>query len=202
MESKKFLHIFCTVFEEKAHQFNILFLLFRYKRKGCSCLGLDVRMQAVNWNDGGPGKKRLDKKPERYFCPSTRQLLRSDGLPALPVLSEGNAISSDTYIKLSACTEEQGSSTQAPVSWVNPLGIYDRGTSLWLEGKGQPEVKGDKQDVEAQGSSSTLLSARVEEFNRKLRENPTDTQLWLDFVHFQVSLQRRKVPISLFPYLT
>ncbi len=85
-----------------------------------------------------------------------------------------------------------GSSTQAPVSWVNPLGIYDRGTSLWLEGKGQPEVKGDKQDVEAQGSSSTLLSARVEEFNRKLRENPTDTQLWLDFVHFQVKPPEKK----------
>uniref|UniRef100_A0A9J7XRD6 NRDE-2, necessary for RNA interference, domain containing n=1 Tax=Cyprinus carpio carpio TaxID=630221 RepID=A0A9J7XRD6_CYPCA len=142
----------------------------RYKRKGGSCLGLDFRMQAVSWNDGGPEKKRVDKKPERYFCPSTRQLLRSDpySLPALP-----------------------GSSTQASVSWVNPLGIYDRGTSLWLEGKGQPEVKGDQQDVEAQGSSSsTLLSARVEEFNRKLRENPTDTQLWLDFIHFQVDLLR------------
>ncbi len=151
-------------------------------------------MQAVNWNDGGSEKKRQDKKPERYFCPSNRQLLRSDSLPVLPVLSEGNAVSSDTYIKLSACTEEQGSSTHAPVSWVNPLGIYDRGTSLWLEGKGQPEVKGDQQDVKAQGSSSsTLLSARVEEFNRTLRENPTDTQLWLDFVHFQVSLQRGKV---------
>uniref|UniRef100_A0A671KZ13 NRDE-2, necessary for RNA interference, domain containing n=1 Tax=Sinocyclocheilus anshuiensis TaxID=1608454 RepID=A0A671KZ13_9TELE len=160
----------------------------RYKRKGGSCLGLDFRMQAVNWNDGGPEKKRVDKKPERYFCPSTRQLLRSDSLPALPVLSEGIAVSSDSYIKLSACTVEQGSSTQAPVSWVNPLGIYDRGTSLWLEGKGQPEVKGDQQDVEAQRSSSTLLSARVEEFNRKLRENPTDTQLWLDFIHFQVGL--------------
>ncbi|XP_016297609.1 protein NRDE2 homolog isoform X1 [Sinocyclocheilus anshuiensis] len=160
----------------------------RYKRKGGSCLGLDFRMQAVNWNDGGPEKKRVDKKPERYFCPSTRQLLRSDSLPALPVLSEGIAVSSDSYIKLSACTVEQGSSTQAPVSWVNPLGIYDRGTSLWLEGKGQPEVKGDQQDVEAQRSSSTLLSARVEEFNRKLRENPTDTQLWLDFIHFQDEL--------------
>uniref|UniRef100_A0A672P4J7 NRDE-2, necessary for RNA interference, domain containing n=1 Tax=Sinocyclocheilus grahami TaxID=75366 RepID=A0A672P4J7_SINGR len=165
----------------------------RYKRKGGSCLGLDLRTQAVDWNDGGPEKKRVDKKPECNFCPSTCQLLQSDRVPALPTLFEGNAVSSDTYIKLSACTEEQGSSTQASVSLVNPLGIYDRGTSLWLEGKGQPEVKGDQQDVEAQGSSSTLLSAQVEEFNRKLRENPMDTQLWLDFVHFQVGLQRGKV---------
>lgn len=145
-------------------------------------------MQAVNWDDSGPEKKRVVKKPERYFCPSTLQLLRSDSLLALPVLSEGSAASSDSYIKLPACTEEQGSSTQAPVSWVNPLGIYDPGTSLWLEGKGQPEVKGDQQDVEVQGSSTTLLNARVEEFNRKLRENPTDIQMWLDFIHFQVGL--------------
>ncbi|KAK9959847.1 hypothetical protein ABG768_009947 [Culter alburnus] len=160
----------------------------RYKRKGNSCLGLDFRMQAVNWDDSGPEKKRMVKKPERYFCPSTLQRLRSDSLPALPVLSEGSAANSDSYIKLPACTEEQGSSAQAPVSWVNPLGIYDPGTSLWLEGKGQSEVKGDQQDVEFQGSSTTLLSARVEEFNRKLRENPTDIQMWLDFIHFQDEL--------------
>ncbi|KAK2878739.1 hypothetical protein Q8A67_019530 [Cirrhinus molitorella] len=161
----------------------------RYKRKGGSCLGLNAKTQAVNWNDGGPEKKRVDKKSERYFCPSTRQLLRSDSQPAFPKLSKGNAVSSDSYIKLSGGTEEQGSSTQAPISWVNPLGIYDHGTSLWLEGKGKLEVKGDQQDVEAEGSSSsTFLSARVEEFNRKLRENPADIQLWLDFVHFQDEL--------------
>lgn len=146
-------------------------------------------MQDVNWADSGQKKKRLVKKPERYFCPSTLHQLRSESLPALPRLSEGSAATSDSYIKLPVCTEE-GSSTQAPVSWVNPLGIYDPGTSLWLEGKGQPEVKGDQQGVKVQGSSSTLLSARVEEFNRKLRENPTDIQMWLDFVHFQVGLQR------------
>lgn len=168
--------------------FLILSSAFRYKRKGNSCLGLDFRTQAINWDDSGPEKKRVVKKPERYFSHSTLQRLRSDSMPALPVLSEGSAANSDSYFKLPACTEEQGSSTQAPVSWVNPLGIYDHGTSLWLEGKGQPEVKGDQQAVEVQGSS--LLSARVEEFNRKLRENPTDIQMWLDFIHFQVGFQR------------
>jgi len=147
-------------------------------------------MQDVDWADKGPKKKRVVKKPERYFCPSTLQLLRADSLPALPLLSDGTAATSDSYIKLPAGTEEQGSSIQAPVSWVNPLGIYDPGTSLWLEGKGQPEVKGDQQGIKVQGGSSTLLSTRVEEFNRKLRENPTDIQLWLDFVHFQVGIQR------------
>lgn len=33
----------------------------RYKRNGGSCLGLDVRMQAVNWNDGGAEKKRVEE---------------------------------------------------------------------------------------------------------------------------------------------
>ncbi|KAI7804865.1 nuclear exosome regulator NRDE2 isoform X2 [Triplophysa rosa] len=157
----------------------------RYKRKGNSCLGMDFRTQAVSWVDGGPEKKRADKKPERYFSPSTRQLLHSDSLLVLPS-SESTPTSSDPYIELSACTEEQNSFTQAPVSWVNPLGIYDAGTSMWLEGKGQPEVKVDQQD--AQGTGSTQLTSRVEEFNRKLRENPTDIHMWLDFVQFQDEL--------------
>lgn len=155
----------------------------RYKRKGNLCLGLDFRTQAVSWVDGGPEKKRADKKPDRYFSPSTRQLLRSDSLLVLP-LSESTSTSSDPYIQLSACTEQQDSSNQAPVSWVNPLGIYDAGTSMWLEGKGHPEVKVDQLD--AQGTGRTQITSRVEEFNRKLRENPTDIQMWLDFVHFQV----------------
>ncbi|XP_052009009.1 nuclear exosome regulator NRDE2 [Xyrauchen texanus] len=160
----------------------------RYKRKGSSCLGLNLKSQALSWVDGGADKKRAVKKPVRYFSSSTRQLLRSDGLPALPAISRGTATNSDSYIQLPACNEEQENSTQAPVSWVNPLGIYDPGTSLYLEGKGQPEVKGDQDCVTAQGSSSTLLSARVEEFNRKLRENPTDIQMWLEFVRFQDEL--------------
>ncbi|KAA0711184.1 Protein NRDE2 -like protein [Triplophysa tibetana] len=154
----------------------------RYKRKGKSCLGMDFRTQAVSWVDGGPEKKRADKKPERYFSPLTRQLLHSDSLLVLP-LSESTPTSLDPYIGLSAGTEEQNSFTKAHVSWVNPLGIYDAGTSMWLEGKGQPEVKVDQQD--AQGTGSTQLTSRVEEFNRKLRENPTDIQMWLDFVQYQ-----------------
>lgn len=156
---------------------------FRYKRKGKSCLGMDFRTQAVSWVDGGQEKKRADKKPERYFSPLTRQLLHSDSLLVLP-LSESTPTSSDPYIGLTACTEEQNSFTQAHVSWVNPLGIYDAGTSMWLEGKGQPEVKVDHQDDP--GTGSTQLTSRVEEFNRKLRENPTDIQMWLDFVQYQV----------------
>nr|XP_055027765.1 nuclear exosome regulator NRDE2 [Misgurnus anguillicaudatus] len=157
----------------------------RYRRKGGSCLGLDFRRQALSWVEGDP-KKRADRKPERYFSSSTRQLLRSDGQVVLPVTGATN---SDSYIQLPACTDEQDSSTQAPVSWLNPLGIYDPGTSLWLEGKGQPEVKGDQQGVDsAQSTSSSQITGRVEEFNRKLRENPTDIQMWLDFVHFQDEL--------------
>lgn len=154
----------------------------------------------MTWTDGGPEKKRVDKKPERYFSSSFRQLLRSTGLLALPVLPERSATNSDFYIKLAVCGEEQGCSTQTPESWVNPLGIYDPGTTLWLEGKGQPEGKGDQQGTEAKESNSTLLSARVEEFNRNLRENPTDIKLWLDFVHFQVGLQRLNVKVTLFAF--
>ncbi len=68
-------------------------------------------------------------------------------------------------------------------SSVNPLGVYDSSTALWLQGKGQPEQ--ERQDVET-GQSAALLGGRTEEFNRRLREQPADTQLWMKFITYQV----------------
>lgn len=31
-----------------------------------------------------------------------------------------------------------------------------------------------------------MLMARVEDFNKKLRENPSDVKMWLEFIQFQV----------------
>lgn len=71
--------------------------------------------------------------------------------------------------------------TQA--SAANPLGVYDSSTALWLQGKGQPEQQ--KPDIHTE-DSVTPLTGRTEEFNRRLREHPTDTQLWIQFIQYQV----------------
>nr|XP_054386377.1 nuclear exosome regulator NRDE2 isoform X3 [Pongo abelii]XP_054386378.1 nuclear exosome regulator NRDE2 isoform X3 [Pongo abelii] len=73
----------------------------------------------------------------------------------------------------------------APVTtWLNPLGIYDQSTTQWLQGQGPPEQESKQPDAQP-GSESAALKAKVEEFNRRVRENPRDTQLWMAFVAFQ-----------------
>lgn len=64
-------------------------------------------------------------------------------------------------------------------SLVNPLGVYDSSTALWLQGKGK-----QKQDTQ----SVALLTGRTEEFNRQLREQPADTELWMKFIRYQVTI--------------
>ncbi|XP_011829703.1 PREDICTED: protein NRDE2 homolog [Mandrillus leucophaeus] len=73
----------------------------------------------------------------------------------------------------------------APVTtWLNPLGIYDQSTTQWLQGQGPPEQESKQPDTQPD-SESAALKAKVEEFNRRVRENPRDTQLWMAFVAFQ-----------------
>lgn len=71
-------------------------------------------------------------------------------------------------------------------TWLNPLGIYDQSTTQWLQGQGPSEPE-SKQPDSQMDRESALLKAKVEEFNRRVRENPRDIQLWMAFVAFQVS---------------
>lgn len=69
---------------------------------------------------------------------------------------------------------------------VNPLGVYDSSTALWLQGKGQ-QVQAEPENADRKSEPSAgLMSGRTEEFNRQLREQPSDTQLWIEFIKFQV----------------
>lgn len=80
-------------------------------------------------------------------------------------------------------------------SSVNPLGVYDSSTALWLQGKGlQEQTAHENQDTQS-GQSAALFTGKTEEFNRQLREQPTDTQLWMKFIRYQV-----KKDITLFRF--
>ena len=82
----------------------------------------------------------------------------------------------------------------APVTtWLNPLGIYDEATTQWLQGRG-PSEQASKQPDSQPNREDVLLKAKVEEFNRRVWENPRDVQLWMAFVAFQVSIT---VPVLL-----
>lgn len=83
----------------------------------------------------------------------------------------------------------KGSDDVAPpvATWLNPLGIYDQSTTQWLQGQGPSEQQSKQPDAEPDREDA-LLKAKVEEFNRRVRENPRDIQLWMAFVAFQVSI--------------
>ncbi|KAM9786719.1 nuclear exosome regulator NRDE2 [Syngnathus typhle] len=170
----------------------------RYKRKGISSLGLDPLKQEVHWEEDVNKKhKRGDKKKgaDRYFSTACRQFLRSEQpLPTLPRVCESNRVTrSSPFLPLEDIEGEQkGEASQggrAQSSSVNPLGVYDSTTALWLQGKGKQDEADhpDKPNLET-GPEAALLTGQTEEFNRKLREQPEDTQLWLKFIRYQDEL--------------
>ncbi|XP_063765463.1 nuclear exosome regulator NRDE2 isoform X2 [Eleginops maclovinus] len=167
----------------------------RYRRKGHSSLGLDPRKQGVNWEVSESNKKQKggDKKKaaDRYFSTVSRQLLRSEPLvPTLPTIhKDGNAISTTSFLPLGGDEESKGGKTgdRVQTSSVNPLGVYDATTALWLQGKGQ-QGQQEQQEQEVQTGQNAALTGRTEEFNRRLREQPGDTQLWIQFIRYQDQL--------------
>uniref|UniRef100_A0A3Q3RCK2 NRDE-2, necessary for RNA interference, domain containing n=1 Tax=Monopterus albus TaxID=43700 RepID=A0A3Q3RCK2_MONAL len=154
----------------------------RYKRKGSSSLGLDPRRQEVSWEESESSKKQkgVDKKKtaDRYFSTVSRQLLKAEPpvltLPTIPECSD--VIKSTPFLPLG---------DRVQTSSLNPLGVYDSSTALWLQGKGQQGQQ--KQDPET-GQSAVLLAGKTEDFNRRLREQPADTQLWMKFIQYQDEL--------------
>ncbi|XP_054652067.1 nuclear exosome regulator NRDE2 isoform X2 [Dunckerocampus dactyliophorus] len=163
----------------------------RYKRKGRSSLGLDPCRQEVSWEDSSK-KKDKKKGADRYFSTGCRQLLRSElPLPVVPRVLEGSDVASASlFLPLGDTERENKGKTGGCVqtSSVNPLGVYDSTTALWLQGKGKLEQT-DRHDNKVEtGQEAGLMVGQTEEFNRQLREQPADTQLWLKFIRYQDEL--------------
>uniref|UniRef100_A0A673C0Y1 NRDE-2, necessary for RNA interference, domain containing n=1 Tax=Sphaeramia orbicularis TaxID=375764 RepID=A0A673C0Y1_9TELE len=154
----------------------------RYKRKGRSSLGLDACRQEISWEDLTKKQRGGDKKKgaDRYFSTVSRQLLRS--VPPLPTLSNHITLLDITTLWF----VNPGDRSQ--MSLVNPLGVYDSSTALWLQGKGkQDEKEHQTQDVQTD-QNTVVLAGRTEEFNRRLREQPDNIQLWIEFIKYQDEL--------------
>ncbi|XP_064231214.1 nuclear exosome regulator NRDE2 isoform X1 [Aotus nancymaae] len=150
----------------------------RYKRKGDSCLGINPAKQRISWERTSTEKKHSRKQVERYFTKKSVGLMNIDGVA---ISSKTEPPSSDPASFIPVKDLEDA----APVTtWLNPLGIYDQSTTQWLQGQGPPEQESKQPDAQPD-SESAALKARVEEFNRRVRENPRDTQLWMAFVAFQ-----------------
>ncbi|XP_051941629.1 nuclear exosome regulator NRDE2 [Hippocampus zosterae] len=166
----------------------------RYKRKGNSSLGLDPRRQEIRWEDTKKKHKGGDKKKgtDRYFFPACRLLLRSQPpLQTLPRVCESSDVTnSNTFLPLEDIVGEREGQPggRAQISSVNPLGVYDSTTALWLQGKGKQDPTDHDNHNSETGQEAKHLTSQTEEFNRKLREQPEDTQLWLKFIRYQDEL--------------
>lgn len=169
-------------------------IYFRYRRKGNSCLGLNPKRHFITWVDSASEKKKIEKKQDRYFSKAGRLLLSIEGFPVHPgdvgPGAKQTPVTSD-FMAVSDWKEEDVRGPAAP-AWVNPLGVYDASTTLWLQGKGQPEPENQQaRPAGAPGNVNTAMISKVEEFNRKLRENPEDAKTWMEFVNFQVQSHER-----------
>ncbi|XP_028294581.1 protein NRDE2 homolog [Gouania willdenowi] len=169
----------------------------RYKRKGSSSLGVDARTQEISWEESDTKKKQKGRDSkraaDRYFSTVCRLLLRSElpvpVLPGCPAPNEASALSSASFLPLIDNEgERKGGQTGDSVqrSSVDPLNVYDSSTSLWRQGKGQQDQQ--IPDTHTNRESFGLMTGRTEEFNRQLREQPTDTQLWIQFIRYQDEL--------------
>ncbi|KAM5125857.1 nuclear exosome regulator NRDE2, partial [Mantella aurantiaca] len=148
----------------------------RYRRRGGPCLGIDLRTQRIIWGDPPEKKMSAHKKPERYYSRGAVQALR---MRAEPVECGVVAMDAATigFIPVTDPSSNPGT------SWLNPLGIYDQSTSMWLQGKGGPQEPSPPTPPR-----HPQIQAKVEEYNRKIRENPTHVQTWIDFLSFQDEL--------------
>nr|XP_006208254.1 nuclear exosome regulator NRDE2 [Vicugna pacos] len=156
----------------------------RYKRKGDSCLGINPKKQCVSWEGTSTEKKRSHKRVERYFTRKNVGLMNIDGVA---VSGKTEPPSSEP---LSFIPVKDSEDVVSPVTtWLNPLGIYDLSTTQWLQGQGPSEQESKQPDPQP-GRENAILKAKVEDFNRRVRENPRDVQLWMAFVAFQDEVMR------------
>ncbi|KAM4690162.1 nuclear exosome regulator NRDE2 [Rhinophrynus dorsalis] len=154
-----------------------------YKRRGNSCLGINPKKQQIVWESASSDKKQKHKRSDRYFTKGAVHLLHIQADHVSCCKDRADATLGG-FIPVT--DQEAASSSSAPTSWVNPLGVYDASTAMWLEGKGGP---GNKVEEPVPRDSSVL--ARVEDYNKRIRENPGDIQTWMEFVSFQDELVKQ-----------
>ncbi|XP_076979427.1 nuclear exosome regulator NRDE2 [Tamandua tetradactyla] len=151
----------------------------RYKRKGDSCLGINPKKQCISWEGTSTQKKHLHKHVERYFTKKNVGLMNTDGVA---INSKTEPPSSEPILFIPV--KDSDDVVPSPATWLNPLGIYDHSTTQWLQGQGPSEQESKHPDSQPDRENAAL-KVKVEEFNRKVRENPQDIQLWMAFVAFQ-----------------
>ncbi|KFP53064.1 Protein NRDE2, partial [Cathartes aura] len=165
-----------------------------YKRRGDSCLGIDAKKQCITWDSSASKRKQLQRRPERYFTKNNVKMLNTDGIPVSNRSSPSDPTAFIPVFQME--TDNPSDPTE-----VNPLGIYDPSTTVWLQGKGcksaDHEPVNTQQTIQEPAINvNSILMTKVEEHNKKVRENPRDINAWMEFVSFQDELMRGPSPYA------
>ncbi|XP_075700483.1 nuclear exosome regulator NRDE2 [Rhinoderma darwinii] len=156
--------------------------IVRYKRRTPSCLGMNPKKQQITW-EGANNKKTSQKRADRYYSRAAVQTLRARA-ESVSCSKDGADHGPRGFIPVQNCDPDPAAaSSGGPVSWVNPLGVYDTSTAMWLQGRGGPESK-----TPAPEPRDTNVLEKVEDYNRRVREDPGDITTWMEFVSFQDEL--------------
>ena len=131
-----------------------------------------------------PGRKRKSKRnvDPRFFQKSyMRRFLGEEGVTIMTRQSKLNlpppCMGMD-FIPISQRSKDEDSASS--------LQIYDMATARYLEGRGGlQEMENEAEEESAASFKLHLVQEKTREYNEKLRANPSDIQLWLEYVEFQ-----------------
>ena len=161
----------------------------KYHRTGHSCLGLDKNHYVTFGGD----RKSHKKKPldVRYFGKENVRRVNTvefNGgvvdLSESAASGEGGKLGDNVpYIAINEPNKDAGHSC------VNPLGIYDASTEMYMQGQGPLIHEPNKsRPTRLKDSTEQLLKQRTAAYNRALTTDPHDIGKWLEFVDFQDEL--------------
>ena len=159
----------------------------KYLRLSNHCLGLKDS-QTIVWSKNATHEKTKSKPSEkRYYSRENRKRLRDEHSEVVDLSSMRDEIRDKKF-------EEEVkrrlflplNAQQSIPGAYNPLGIYDKSTELWLQGKGLiPTQPTSNKTPTVREKNDEYVTRKTGEFNKILRENKQDVKTWLAFVKFQ-----------------
>ncbi len=179
----------------------------KYHRVGSSVLGMS-NSQAISYAQA-KHKRHGYKRSDRYYRKDNRKK-KKDNLDDDDIVIDMSSHSAKTPSRFNQQSVEttyfipvesedrkersvpsrntaERNDPSDPLTY-NPLGVYDKATSLYIQGKTL-----DKSGEHSENQSNVVLKEpelhrvqrRTAEYNKHLRENPGDVQKWLEFIDFQ-----------------
>ncbi len=155
------------------------FSVARYKVRARFALGMQREEEER--------KRRERQKPLRFFSKAfLRPFLAQEGIVSLPTRGrkqKGPLPGPTDDVILLGAADPPGDAEGS-----DPLSIYDPSTVSYLAGEG-PRGK-EEEDSQEESFKLHYVQERTKEFNERLRAEPENVDLWLEFVDFQdVSFQ-------------